>query len=186
MAVLATYPERSDARPESDRPCRVATFYEDAPTRGRLLHLCDLLIKDLGPDIDFEFSWWKLHFLTDPVIACLCAQAAAQADMLVFSIYATREPTAHLKAVNEMWLSQREQSEGLLLILIDAVNISSGMESPALLYFQELAQRGQLELITHWFPAMPGSTGESMEYITRRANQVTPVLKEILDRSLFP
>jgi hypothetical protein len=183
MATLATFKEQNEIRPESGDPCRVVTFYDDQLTRARLMRFCDSLIKELGEEIEFEFSWWKYRFLTDAIIASLCAEAATQADLLVFSTYAGNEPPPQLRAVNEIWLNRRFDQEGLLLVLLDAVNAPSDLESPALQYFQDIAQRGQLEFVTHWFPHMPGSAEVSMDYFTCRANQVTPVLKEILDRS---
>jgi hypothetical protein len=95
----------------------VLVIYEDAPTRDRAVRLCDALVSKFSPDLEFEFTWWRFKFLSDPDLALQAAQAALEADLILVSVQRTEDLPLEVKAWFERWLSDRQPSEGALVVL---------------------------------------------------------------------
>src|SRR5688572_1395837 len=78
---------REAGMPEIATPerCEVAIVYFDKPSRDRAIHLCDTLLERFKDDLDFEFTWWNVRYLTDPHIAHLASEAIANSDLIVFA-----------------------------------------------------------------------------------------------------
>src|SRR5437899_10601275 len=62
----------------------VVVLYEDKETRERAMAMCDQLVKKFWSEVEFDFSWWRSDFLTDPTMAHVAAQDARAADFVIY------------------------------------------------------------------------------------------------------
>jgi hypothetical protein len=92
-------------------------LYEDAATRDAAVELCDKQVKKFGAELDFEFTWWGFKYLNDEEIGRQAASAAMAADLILVSVVRAEDLPLEVKAWFERWLSERQPSEGALVVL---------------------------------------------------------------------
>ena len=97
--------------------CSIVVIYEDAATRDRAVHLCNALAHRFSEELDFEFTWWRFKFLSEPEIARQAARAALEADLIVVSVHHEADLPLEVKAWFERWLSDQQPTEGALVVL---------------------------------------------------------------------
>src|SRR5437867_2197069 len=88
--------ERQTATDSSDA-CIVAVLYEDVSARDRAIQVCDGLAQEFMKDLQFEITWWKFKYLSDPSIAQDAAQAASKADLILVSAHNVEAMPAEVK-----------------------------------------------------------------------------------------
>jgi hypothetical protein len=170
----------------SGAACAVVVAYEDTATRDRAMLLCDHLVNQLWEDLDFELSWWKFDYLSDPQIAAEAAQAVGRADMVIFSAHAGRELPQAVETWVETWPADRDNPESALVALI-------GMESdlmkgvcPIHVYLREVARRARMDYLIDPREDLSVGGDSSVEAIAQRAGTVTSVMDRILRQANPP
>ena len=126
--------------------CTVVVLYADPITRSAAVELCDNLAKKFGTEMDFEFTWWGFKYLNDEEIGRQAASAALTADLILVSIQRAEDLPLEVKAWFEKWLSERESSEGALVVL----QAGAQREVPAQSrdpYLQLVALRARLDYL---------------------------------------
>lgn len=160
----------------------VVVLYEDKPTRDRAMAFCDQLVRNFWSQVEFEFRWWRLDFLTDSDLAQAAAAEARAAAILVFSSRAEAELSPVVLRWFEDWLHLRESPEGMLVDLcaVEALNQPLALRKQARL--RELARRAGLDYFNRLPPSLSGGLAASWQEVEARANEVSTVLDDILNR----
>ena len=173
---------KGPGRSDSAEALTVAVVYEDTATRERAMSLCDHLVHKLWEDVDFEFSWWKCDYLSDPGIAADATVAASGADMIIFSGDADQELSPAVKSWTETWAARRENREGALVALIGMGDGSSHGSGPVRVYLRDVAQRAGMDYLTNLPDDLSEKIDGTVPGITQRAAPVNSVLERFLQR----
>lgn len=176
--------------PASERPgtsrCGVAILYENTAARDRAVLLSHRLAEDCWETVDFGFSWWRFKYLADPDVAVEAAEAAVQADVLIFSVRADSVPPVELHRWLEMWLPQRTTAEGVVVPLLHPMTPEGLSESPWMLLLDDLCRQTGMERL------LPSEIKRSLLFptparqIEMRANTIGGVIDGILSQSVRP
>lgn len=167
--------------PPSDEPWAVTVVYEDTGSRERALNLCHHLAQGFGGEIDFAFTWWRFRYLEDPDIAQAAAQAAAQADILLFSTSSHNDLPEEVRNWTELWVPRRTSGEGVLLVLTEDADNAELSASPLFLFLRNLARRAAMDCLPR-LADEPWTTSPNIRDLQNRASQGTRVLDDILRR----
>lgn len=147
----------SPTGPRLDTPerCEVAVVYDDIASRVRAMHLSESLANRFEGDLDFNFTWWNIRFLKDPQISNLAEEAAAEADLVLFSIGEAAEPAPALKAWIRRWLARRQSDEGALAVLLDQTIATKDHITPLESYLRKVADGGHMDFLPRMMPVEP-------------------------------
>jgi hypothetical protein len=169
--------------PLSDNPWSVTVVYEDTGARERALCLCHQLVRSFQAEIDFAFTWWRFRYLEDPDIAQAAAQAAAQADILLFSVTNRDDPPQEVRNWTELWVPRRSPGDGVLLVLTEDPEDGGLSASPLFMFLNNVARRASMDCLPR-FSDEPWSTPpDAIQSIQNRAAQGTRILDDILRRT---
>ncbi len=172
--------EPSTIQPGLKETWSVVVVYEDTRTRERAMAVCDHLMKEFWPGIEFQFHWWRTDFLADPVMASDAAEVAAQAQFVIFCPDEQTEWSPAVSEWAESWALQRGDCEGAL---VDLTEFGSGLSTVAFQkasFLSKIAQRARMDYLTRAPWAATDSLADSFETLDLRATRVTSVLDEIL------
>jgi hypothetical protein len=98
-------------------------------------------------DLDFEITWCRFKYFSDPDVASEAADVAARADLILVSAQRAQDLPLEVKAWFERWLPRRETSEGALVLLQSSEQApDSAISQSSYLYL--VAQRANLEFIS--------------------------------------
>ena len=75
----------------------VVIMYEDFGTGKRAKKGFDYVAEELGNDLEFRHSMWRLDVLQEPTLSVMAAPALAEADLLILSLRG--EASFQLKSV---------------------------------------------------------------------------------------
>jgi hypothetical protein len=166
--------------PIKDDPWSVAVVYEDTGSRERALNLCHHLAQGFRAEIDFSFTWWRFRYLEDPDIAQAAAQAAAAADILLFSATRHEDLPEEVRNWTELWVPLRTRGEGVLLVLTEDTEGVELSASPLFRFLRNLARRATMDCL----PRLPDDPWTAPPVAIRnlqsRADQGTRILDDIL------
>jgi len=172
-------PTRSD----SADAMAVAVAYADKATRERAMLLCDHLVDKLWQDVDFEITWWKFDYLNDQRIASDAADAARQADMVIFSAEADRELTPAVQGWIESWAARRESREGALVALIGNDNGPANGTGPVHIYLRGVARRAEMDYLSNLPDSLSEQVSGSVQSISPRSAPAPSTLDRIYQRA---
>jgi hypothetical protein len=168
--------------PLADDPWSVAVAYEDTGSRERALNLCHHLVQGFRSEIEFAFTWWRFRYLQDPDIAQAAAQAAATADILLFSASNCSELPAEVRDWTELWVPMRTTGEGVLLVLSEEAEGIELAASPLYRFLRNLARRASMDCLPRTSDDSWTAPPVGVREIQNRAAQGTRVLDDILRR----
>jgi hypothetical protein len=139
---------------KADYALNVATFYRDTRTRKWAEGVCGLVTQLTGSEWIRTRSW-MLGNLTQPQVFPCAVQAAATADIIIVSVYATDQLLLDFYSWINEWLPQRRQAPGTLVALIGAPDHLDFAAPPIEEYLQAVARKGHLDFLPHKrkFPA---------------------------------
>ena len=102
---------------EGTNPCNFLVLYEDAAAHDLAMEVCGGVMARFDVELAFAFSFWKVKDLNDPVSAHWAAEAAAHADIILFSL-----PAHDLTPETSQWLDAcvqaRTKVEGALALIV--------------------------------------------------------------------
>ena len=124
----------------------VVVVYEDLPTRERAMAVCDQLVKQFWPEIEFKFLWWRTDFLEDDGMAATAGENATQADFIIFCGGSERPLSLRMRQWFQ-WSLQRNGHDMALLDLTDTRN--GGCTGEKTNFLREAARRGRVDYLTN-------------------------------------
>jgi hypothetical protein len=144
--------------------CTALVIYEDVATRDAAVRLCDALAQKFRSDLEFDITWWRFKYLSEPEIGRQAAQAATEADFIVVSVHSTEDLPLEVKAWFERWLSNRRVSEGALVVLQTPVEAASAVvdSDPYLRLVALRANLDYLPLSDTQYSGQPGRIAVSL------------------------
>jgi hypothetical protein len=164
--------------PEAEANCTVTVAYEDTPARERALRLCHHLVRGFWAEIGFEFSWWRFRYLQDADIAQAAAEAAAEADLLLFAASGHDLVPEELRNWVELWIPRRRPQEGVILML--AADDPPPGASAVHGFLTNVARRAGMDCLPHASEDLSFPAPEGVRRIENRAMQGSRVLDDIL------
>jgi hypothetical protein len=165
----------------TDKPdfCDIAVIYEDVPSRDAAIRVSQHLSTQFAPDLELSFSWWKFKYLNDAALAAEAAEAASQADLVVFATRSDRALPVEVKDWVERWLPWRIGRDGAITALTTEAQHPDFHSSPLGEYLASISRRAGLEVIS----ASNLMNQDAWSNIRTREREVTPVLDEILHQT---
>ena len=151
----------------------------------KLLHAAIHNFKGLR-DLEIDFTWWRFDFLRDAGMVEAAADAAACSDVILFSAHGGRELPSVVEGWIERWVSRRGLRHGILVAMIGTGEDRLKGLTPIHVYLREVAQRATMDYLPQVVDAELGRLDSSIETITRRAEKLTSVLDNILQRRPAP
>jgi hypothetical protein len=98
----------------------VVIMYEDFGTGMRAKKGLDYVADELGNDLEFRHSMWRLDILQDPKLNVLAAPALAEADLLIISLRGGGQLPAKIRALIAERLAQTVNHECALVALFES------------------------------------------------------------------
>ena len=108
------------------------------------------------------------------------AERAARADLIVFSLSAAGDLPEGVKLWIESWLGKRGEREGALVGLVEGERGLGGVACLKEIYLRHVAHRAGMDYVSHAPPTNWRGIPDSLDSFSRRADQVTSLLDEIL------
>jgi len=164
----------------------VVVIYEDKPARARAMAVCDHLMEQFWPEVEFSFHWWRSDFLEDFALSEAAAESAAGADFILVSGDSERDFSSGIRRWFETCCIRRGRREGALLDLTGSIASQSGDLSRKHAFLRDFARRASLEYLARLPTGANGLLPDSFETVTLRATQTTAVLDDILHQSPPP
>ena len=164
----------------------VVILFEDAQTRVKAVKFCDQLVERFWTHCEFRLTWMDFSALEDPNAARDAHAKARAADVIVF---ATRPEGPVPEAVTdwvEKSLANRTDREGTLAGLIDTSTILTGWAAEKHAWLRSVAHRAGMDYLTDVPPEITRPIPDSLESFSERAQQITSVLDEILQKPIHP
>jgi hypothetical protein len=100
-------------------PFNVVIMYEDFGTGKRAKKGLHYVAKELGNDLEFRHSMWRLDILQDPKLNALAAPSLAEAGLLIVSLRCERQLPDRIRALIDERLAQRVNPECALVALFE-------------------------------------------------------------------
>ncbi len=139
---------RKDSEPGPDTGvCAIVALYEDNSSRDAAIRLCNSLEKVFDSELEFEITWCRFKYFSDPDVASEAAELAARADVILVSVPCAQDLPLEVKAWFERWLSKWKTSEGAVVLLQSSEPAPGAVisENP---YLYLLAQRANVDFIS--------------------------------------
>ena len=103
----------------------------------------DYVAEELGNDLEFRHSMWRLDILQDPKRSVLAAPALAEADMLIISLRGEGQLPAKIRALIDEQLAQTVNHQCALVALFEGA--APATRSSVYACLATLAQRHGLD-----------------------------------------
>ncbi len=100
-------------------PFNVVIMYEDFGTGKRAKKGLDYVAGELGNNLEFRHSMWRLDILQNPKLNALAAPALAEADLLIISLRCEGRLPAKIRALIDERLTQTIHHECALVALFE-------------------------------------------------------------------
>jgi hypothetical protein len=127
--------------------CAIVVLYDDNSSRDAAIDLCKSLEKIFHAELDFEITWCRFKYFSDPDVKSEAAEIASQADLIIVSIQRAEDLPLEVKAWFERWLPDRESTEGAL-VLLQTSEVAPNPQNSQSSYLYLLAQRGNLDYLS--------------------------------------
>src|SRR5258708_34978356 len=100
-------------------PFNVVIMYEDFGTGKQAKKGLDYVAEELGNDLEFRNSMWRLDVLEEPKVNVLVASALAEADLLIISLRGDGQLSAEIRALIDERLAQTANHNCALVALLE-------------------------------------------------------------------
>ena len=122
----------------------VVIMYEDFGTGKRAKKGLDYVAEELGDDMEFRHSMWRLDVLREPARSVKAAPALAEADLLIISLCCDSRLPAEIRLLIDERLAQTANHDCALLALFEGVALPA--RSSVYAYLAKLARLHSLDL----------------------------------------
>jgi hypothetical protein len=123
---------------------KVVIMYEDFGTGKRAKKGFDYVAEELGNDLEFRHSMWRLDVLQEPTLSIMAAPALAEADLLILSLRGDSRLPTKIRALIDDRLAQTVNHDCALVALFEGVIPAT--RSLVYSYLAKLARNHGLDL----------------------------------------
>ena len=155
----------------------VVIAYKDLTAGKRAMRVLADLGKGVGDDIEFRPFLWSFDLLTDLNWRDVAASDAIKADMLIIATSDTNSLPPAVERWVETILSRKRGTDTAVVALFGTEENPDETGSPRLEIIQTATHRAGLDFFA---PVARHELDETMSWIHRRAEMVTPLLDGIL------
>jgi hypothetical protein len=103
----------------------VVIVYEDFATGNRAKKGLDYVAEELGGNMEFRHSMWRLEVLQEPALSVMAAPALAEADLLIISLRGDSRLPAEIRELIDERLAQTANHDCALVAVFEAVTPST-------------------------------------------------------------
>lgn len=164
----------------------VVAIYQDEHARARAVAVCDQLVGRFWAQIEFQFYWVEFNKLAVPAVRCVPATAIAGADIVACAVCAEEQVPAHAAAWFDEFVGLRVKREGVLIAIVGGADDPIERKLPRLRWLREIARRSGMDFLCESAPTGLWTIPESLQWVHQRADQLTPILSDILERPATP
>jgi hypothetical protein len=143
---ITLFEEEPETSMEAGYALSAVTVYRDARTRKWATEVCGR-VKQLTGVEGIRSLFWRLGVLTQPRIFPGAVRAAATADVIIVSLYATDQLPLDFYSWVDEWLPRRRQAPSALVALIGVPDDTDLQASPIQEYLRSVARKGHLEFL---------------------------------------
>jgi hypothetical protein len=107
------------------------------------------VIRKLLDECDFSLELWNFQVLAFPDIGNSAAEAAARADIVIFSMH--RKARLSVQSIDwiERWSGLISDNRSALVVMLDQPGIRRGTAASTLDYLRKVADRKGISFYTH-------------------------------------
>jgi hypothetical protein len=127
----------------------VVIMYEDFGTGKRAKKGLDYVAEELGEDMEFRNSMWRLDVLQESELGVMAAPALAEDDLLMISLRGDSRLPAKIRALIDERLAQTANHDCALVALFEGV--TSPTRSSVYVYLAKLARLHRRDLFEQAF-----------------------------------
>jgi hypothetical protein len=174
--------ETKEKQPEFDAKEQwvIVVVYEDGGSRDHAVEFFDELTSQIGPQAEFDVSWWAFAMLRNGGANHDAARKAAVADMIVFALRPGGDLPHEIKSWIEASMVQRGEREGAVVGLMEGEPAPCAAACLKEVYLRRVAHRSGMDYLSHAAPTAARAIPDSLDSYQERAGQITSVLDEIL------
>ena len=99
----------------------VVIMYEDLRTGRRAKKGLDYIAEELGNDLEFGRSMWRLDALQEPTLKAMAMPALAEADLLIISLRGDSQLPSKIRALIDERLAQTTNHDCAVVALFEGV-----------------------------------------------------------------
>jgi hypothetical protein len=162
----------------------ILVLCENNECRAAAVAFCDGLVKRFWASREFDIKWFSFADLGDQGKFDEAVAQAKTASMLIASMKPGSDIPPEVHAWAEAWVAGRGEREGSMIALGDPGHIAAGGVSENFVYLRSIAHRAGLDYLTEMPENMGQNIPERLEAYPERAQQVTNVLDQILQRKM--
>jgi len=157
----------------------VVVLFENTGARDKAVAFCDRLVEQFLRGLVVEVNWWGFGDLQNSDAARQSAESAGVADVVLFASESSHLPF-EARAWVEKWIKARGDREGTLVDLCGTRCDCPEHPEDSWAFLRKVAQRAGMDYFTGLPRDISRPIPDSIESYTRRADQVTSVLDDIL------
>lgn len=105
----------------------VVVMYEDVQTGRRAKKGLDYVAEELGNDLEFRRSMWRLDALQEPTLNAMAMPALAEADLLIISLRGDSQLPSKIRALIDKRLAQTTNHDCAVVALSEGVTPRPGV-----------------------------------------------------------
>jgi hypothetical protein len=162
----------------------ILVLCENDHCRPAAVAFCDRLVKRFWTSCEFDVTWLYFDDLAEQAKFDTAVNQAVSAPMLIFSMRPGSAVSREVQAWAEVWIGQRREREGSIVAVGDPGHIAAGGVSQNFVYLRSLAHRAGLDYLTELPETIGQNIPDGLEAYPERAQQVTSVLDQILQRKV--
>jgi len=155
--------------------CRIVVVYEDLAAHHRAMELGTRLASGFRDEPAFIFRSWDFKDLGEPAASADAIEAAADADILLFSIHGNDMPWAVTRWV-EACVQARGRRDGALAVLLAEPFCLSPSSGSMLIWLENAARRLSMDYV----PLIPEPAEQMIKTLHARAQSVIAMLEDVL------
>jgi hypothetical protein len=163
---------------------QILVLCENDECRADAVAFCDRLMKRFWTTCEFDINWFSFGNLADQAKFDDAVKQAKSAAMLISSMRPGTEIPPEVQAWAEAWVTGRGEREGSIIALGDPGHIAAGGVSENFVYLRSIAHRAGLDYLTEMPEKIGQNIPDGLEAYPERAQQVTSVLDQILQRKM--
>jgi len=178
-------PENTINRADTRVQTPVVVIYEDSGCRDHAVGFCDTLVARFWPSHGINLGWYSFADLRDPAAVADSASIAASASLIIFATRPQEELPIDVILWIQKWSSKRKDREGAVIGLLDP-STHHGIADDKHLYLRNLAHHAGMDYLTKMPDNISRGIPDSLESYSQRADRITSVLDEILQKQPAP